>query len=137
MQSGQVFRVDTQATQEMADFYKREVRAFEDLDGLEFSIAKSKATPAVTSTEVRASKWVDGKPKKGRPRKFPRATVARLLGLTDDPSLTGETPQGNSTEDSSGDDNASEDLREAAADAIEAETANVTNSDDSVDNEEW
>ena len=33
------------------------------------------------SVEVRASRVVDGKPQKGRPRRFPTAVVARLMGV--------------------------------------------------------
>lgn len=91
MKSGQVFKVDAQALSEMAAFYKRPESDFSKLNDAEFSIANSKVTSAVTSTEVRCTKWEDGKPKRGRPRKFPRSTVARLLGETNDPSLTGET----------------------------------------------
>lgn len=89
MQTGDIFKIDNQAVQEMAKFYKRPEGDFSNLEGLEYSIAKSKVSKAVTTTEVRATKWEDGKPKRGRPRKFPRVSVARLLGETDDASLTG------------------------------------------------
>jgi len=50
------------------------------------------------SVEVRASVIVDGKPQKGRPRRFPTAVVARLMGVpvpadaptTDDESVVTE-----------------------------------------------
>jgi hypothetical protein len=80
MKSGDTFIVDKQALGELAGFYKMDEGSFSKIEGLTFSIAKSKNAPAITSSEVRASKWKDGKPSRGRPRKFPRTTVARLLG---------------------------------------------------------
>lgn len=85
MESGQVFKVDQEAVEEMAKFFSKSESYFEKLLGLEFSIAKSDG--AITQKLVRASKWVDGKPQRGRPTKFPRVTVARLLGEDDDASF--------------------------------------------------
>lgn len=82
MKSGDIFVVDAKAISELADFYGVDVAKLQALDGVTFSIANSKSAPAITSVEVRASKWKDGKPSRGRPRKFPKTTVARLLGET-------------------------------------------------------
>ena len=108
MQTGQVFKIDAQAVKEMATFYKRPESDFASLEGREFSIAKSKVTSAITDSEVRGTKWEDGKPQRGRPRKFPRSTVARLLGENDDASLqpasaSSDASDGADTADASGD----------------------------------
>lgn len=67
MNVNDVFTVDQGAIDEL----KLEVTA-----GQQYRI-----TQPVNGVEVRASKVVDGKPQKGRPRRFPVATVARLLGV--------------------------------------------------------
>ena len=51
-------------------------------EGTEFAISKD-----ATSVEVRGSKFKDGKPSKGRPRKFSVTEVARMLGITDLPTV--------------------------------------------------
>lgn len=125
METGQTFVIDKQAVGEMAKFYKRPEGELQKLEGLTFSIAKSKVTSAVTSTEVRGTKWEDGKPKRGRPRKFPRATVARLLGELSDASLTGVEAK---VEDSSDD----AELEQAADELVGA-----TASDSEVEDDSW
>lgn len=79
MKAGDVFTLDTQAIQEVSDFTKvplSEVQKKLSV-GDTFSVAKSDTGKGEVA---RASRWVDGKPKKGRPRRFPRNTIARLLG---------------------------------------------------------
>lgn len=76
MEVGQVFKIDAQTAKDLDNM---------DLEGIEYSIVKSRGS--ITDVDVRASKWEDGKPKRGRPRRFPRAVVARLLGEMNDPSL--------------------------------------------------
>ena len=78
MESGQVFKVDAQAAQEIGA---------PELAECQYSIV---ADNGVTSVFVRASKWADGKPQRGRPRTFPRKVVARLLGELNDASLLAE-----------------------------------------------
>ena len=89
---GIVFRIDADAAKELSL-----------TEGDEFAISKDS-----TAVEVRASRFRDGKPARGRPRKFPTATVARLLGITDLPApaplrqVTVEdtvSDEGDSTED--------------------------------------
>lgn len=125
METGQTYTIDGAAVKEMASFYKRPENDFASLEGRVFSIAKSKSTAAVTDSEVRGTKWEDGKPQRGRPRKFPRAAVARLLGELDDASLqpgaSTSADSGDSTSsDSSSDDSAN--LDDAAEQLIAAET---------------
>ena len=64
---GVVFRIDADAADEL-----------NCSEGDDYAISKDS-----TLVEVRASRFKDGKPSRGRPRKFPTATVARLLGITD------------------------------------------------------
>lgn len=125
MQTGQVFKIDAQAVKEMATFYKRPESDFDQLNGREFSIAKSKTVQSVTDTEVRGTKWEDGKPQRGRPRKFPRSTVARLLGETDDPSL-----QASASDDSS---DSSDSADSSAQDSATAEASEAENLDDAAE----
>lgn len=97
MKSGQTFVVDAAARTAVAEFLKLPET---ELDGKcdvgdTFGIAKSEKCDGDV---IRASRWVPDeegtlKPKKGRPRRFPRATVARLLGETDDRSLTTPTAE--------------------------------------------
>jgi hypothetical protein len=83
MKSGDTFTLDVQSLDELAAFGKTSVA---DLTtkinvGDTFSIAK---TELCGGEVIRASKWDDGKPKRGRPRRFPRAVVLRLLGETEE-----------------------------------------------------
>jgi hypothetical protein len=55
-------------------------------DGSTFCIKK------ITSVEVRASRVENGRPKKGRPRKFPFQTVSAILGESN-VSKTSETEE--------------------------------------------
>lgn len=91
MQTGQTFVVDAQAVEDTAKFYKKTLAQYQALGlvGRTFSIAKSRpGHEPVSALEVRASAWEDGKPRIGRPRRFPRCVVARLLGELNDASLT-------------------------------------------------
>ena len=93
MKSGDVFTLDAQSINEVATATKVSVEQVRDKlsDGDTYSIAKSERCDG---TLVRASRWVDGKPKKGRPRRFPAATVARLLGESyDAPEEAEETTE--------------------------------------------
>ena len=92
MKSGDVFTLDAQSIQEVATFTKTPLVDVKSklADGDTYSVAKSDAG---TGDVVRGSRWVDGKPKKGRPRRFPRATVLRLLGEKDDRPTAEETEQ--------------------------------------------
>jgi len=67
LKKGVVFRIDTDAAAE-----------FGLDDGAEFAISRD-----ATATEIRASRFKDGKPARGRPRKFPTSAVARMLGFDD------------------------------------------------------
>ncbi len=62
---GVVFRLDAEAAKEHSLD-----------DGTEYAISRD-----ATSIEVRASKFKEGKPSKGRPRKFTVAEVARMLSI--------------------------------------------------------
>ena len=85
MISGQVFKLDEQGVQETALFYKTKLAKLNDLVGGEFAIASGRTSNAITEREVMCSRIVNGKPSIGRPRRFPRTVVARLLGETNDP----------------------------------------------------
>jgi len=76
MEAGQVFKIDADAAKDLGN---------EELEGREYAITKTRGN--ITDVEVRASQFKDGKPARGRPRRFTRSLVARLLGETDDPSL--------------------------------------------------
>lgn len=76
MEAGQVFKIDAEAAKDLGN---------DDLEGREYAITKTRGN--ITDVEVRASQFKDGKPSRGRPRRFPRSVVARLLGETSDPSL--------------------------------------------------
>ena len=67
---GIVFRIDASAAKE-----------FSLTENSEFAISRD-----ATAVEIRASRFKDGKPARGRPRKFPTAAVARMLGITDLPT---------------------------------------------------
>jgi len=79
MKAGEIFTLDDQAVQEIATFTKTPLVDVQKkcAAGDVYSVAKSETG---TGEVVRGSRWVDGKPRKGRPRSFPRATVQRLLG---------------------------------------------------------
>ena len=79
MKSGDIFKVDAAALQELADLGNTTVADIEKkvADGDTFSISKKDSCKGAV---IFASKWENGKPKRGRPRRFPRATVQRLLG---------------------------------------------------------
>ncbi len=64
---GIVFRIDADAAKE-----------FGLTEGSEFAISRD-----ATAVEIRASRFKNGKPARGRPRKFPTVAVARMLGITD------------------------------------------------------
>ena len=83
MKSGDIFTLDAQAIEEVATFTKVPLVDIQKKVnvGDTYSVAKSDTG---TGDVVRGSRWVDDKPKKGRPRRFPRATVLRLLGEEDD-----------------------------------------------------
>ena len=67
LSKGVVFKIDADAAKELG------------LDeGQEFAITRD-----ATEVETRASKFEDGKPRRGRPRRFDTRLVARLLGITD------------------------------------------------------
>ena len=117
MKSGDVFTLDAQSIQEVATFTKTPLVdvAKKLTDGDTYSVAKSDDG---TGDVVRGSRWVDGKPKKGRPRRFPRATVLRLLGEVDTRPTTEETESAvEAAEDEALEEKAEELL--AAADAPE------------------
>ncbi len=82
MKSGDIFTLDAQSIEEVAKFTKTPLVDVQKkcAAGDVYSVAKSDTG---TGDVVRGSRWVDGKPKKGRPRRFPRATVLRLLGEED------------------------------------------------------
>lgn len=67
---GIVFRIDADAAKE-----------FNLTQDSEFAISRD-----ANAVEIRASRFKDGKPARGRPRKFPTAAVARMLGITDLPA---------------------------------------------------
>lgn len=71
MKQHDVFTLDQAAIDEL----KLDTSVFQA--GQQFRI-----TQPVNSVEVRASRIVDGKPQKGRPRRFPTSVVARLMGET-------------------------------------------------------
>ncbi len=79
MKSGDIFTLDETAIEEVADFSKVSIRKIETKIKVNdvFSVAKNSNC---NGPIVYASRWVDGKPSRGRPRQFPRATVIRLLG---------------------------------------------------------
>ena len=83
MKAGDVFTLDAKAIEETATFTKIPLVDVQKklTPGDTYSVAKSDTG---TGDIVRGSRWVDDKPKKGRPRRFPRATVLRLLGEEDD-----------------------------------------------------
>jgi len=83
MKSGDTFTLDSQALDELATFGKTTVSELtKKIEvGDTFSIAK---TELCGGEIIRASKWKDGKPTRGRPRRFPRAVVLRLLGETEE-----------------------------------------------------
>ena len=115
MKSGDVFTLDTQSIQEVATFTKTPLVDVQKklTDGDTYSVAKSDTG---TGDVVRGSRWVDGKPKKGRPRRFPRATVLRLLGEKDDRPTAEETEQATEAAEESALEERAEELL-AAADA--------------------
>jgi len=82
MKSGDIFTLDAQSVEEVAKFAKTPLVDVQKkcAAGDVYSVAKSDAG---IGDVVRGSRWVDGKPKKGRPRRFPRSTVLRLLGEVD------------------------------------------------------
>lgn len=90
MDSGQTFTVDEQAVVDVAKFYKRNENKLRDkILNRSFIIQDDKlGKPNITPLEVRGAQLgADGKVKRGRPTKFPRHVVARLLGENDDPSI--------------------------------------------------
>lgn len=83
MKSGDTFVLDSQSLDELAKFGRTTVAELSKKIGVgdTFSVAK---TELCGGEIIRASKWEDGKPKRGRPRRFPRAVVLRLLGETEE-----------------------------------------------------
>lgn len=82
MKPNDTFVLDAQAIQETAEFTKVALSELQKKlsEGDTFSISKR---DKLNTNVVRGVRWVDGKPQKGRPRRFPRATVARLLNFDD------------------------------------------------------
>lgn len=113
MKSGDVFTIDDQAIDEVAKFTKVPVTQVRSklTNGDTFSIAKNEQCG---SEVVRASRWVDGKPTKGRPRRFPAATIARLLGETYVAPVAAAAPVAAPVVDDTAD------LEEHAADLLDA-----------------
>jgi len=92
MKSGDTFELDSQSLDELAAFGKTTVSELNKKkinEGDTFSIAKAELCKGDI---VRASKWEGGKPTRGRPRRFPRAIVLRLLNETEtqEPTQTAE-----------------------------------------------
>lgn len=71
LKKGVTFRLDAQA----AETYTTSTITLQEGD--EFALSRD-----ATEVEVRASRFVDGKPQKGRPRKMLTVDVARCLGVT-------------------------------------------------------
>lgn len=133
MQVGDVFTLDTKAIEETAETTgKPEATLREKLsEGDTFVIAKSEQF--FNNKVVKASRWVVdddgvGKPKQGRPRRFARATVARLLGEDDDVSLQG-TEEVEDTTDS--------DLEAAAEALLGDDNVPVTDSTEATSDDSW
>lgn len=89
MKSGDTFVLDAQAIQEVADFIKKDLSEVQKKlsVGDTFSISKR---DKLNTEIVNGVRWRDGKPQKGRPRRFPRATVVRLLGFDDSEFLAAQ-----------------------------------------------
>lgn len=121
MKSGDVFTLDAQAIQEVATFTKVPVKEVQQKlsVGDTYSIAKSDKG---TGDVVRGSRWADGKPKKGRPRRFPRATVARLLGEDYEAETAEEV---------------AENEAEAEDAALEEQAEALVASEDAADSDSW
>ena len=130
MISGQTFQLDEQALVEVAAFSKLSLpKVRESLSvGDTFSIAKKEDCAGAV---INASRWdVDsngvGKPRIGRPRRFPRGTVERLLG---EPVTTPVFTQVLSEEaEAEAESQAEETLLQAEAEAL---LANESGEDDS------
>jgi len=82
MKIGDTFTLDAQGLQETAEFTKVTVADLQSKVSVGDTFSLSKKNKFNT-TIVQGTRWVDGKPQKGRPRRFARATVARLLGEDD------------------------------------------------------
>lgn len=133
MKSGDVFTLDAQAIEETAKFTKVDLGALQKKlsEGDEFSISKS---DKLNTNVIRGVRWVDGKPRKGRPRRFPRATVARLLGFDDSAFEAAQTAQQTAVvqqtaEEAANLESRAEELLETPAETP-AETAEVASDDD-------
>jgi hypothetical protein len=89
MDSGQTFVVDEQAVQDIAKVFKRNPDKLRDkILGHTFIIPKSlSGVPNIDAVLVRGARIINGNIQRGRPAKFPRFVVARLLGEMDDPSI--------------------------------------------------
>jgi hypothetical protein len=120
MKAGDIFTLDAQAIEDVATFTKTPLVDVQKklTPGDTYSVAKSDTG---TGDVVRGSRWVDGKPKKGRPRRFPRATVLRLLGEEDTTPSAEETA---AAEEASTD----AELEAQAAELLEAEKAAAADS---------
>lgn len=125
MQVSDVFTVDQAAIDEL----KLEVSA-----GQQYRI-----TQPVNGVNVHASRIVDGKPAKGRPRRFPVAVVARLMGVeapaatdsTEDNSDTAEAEADAAAEALSSDvDEEERERRQAAQERVTASTGDDTANND-------
>lgn len=108
LKKGVVFRIDSDAAKEL-----------NLTDGSEYAISVD-----ANAVEVRASKFKDGKPARGRPRKFSTADVARMLGVT----LTVSAPE-DAVEDSS-DDSEEDEARVSSLIAGTTPTAATVSSND-------
>jgi len=81
MKAGDIFTLDAQAIEETAEATNVALLKVQEKlsPGDVFSISKTERCAGIL---IGASRWVNGKPIKGRPRRFSAPTVARLLGET-------------------------------------------------------
>jgi len=117
LKKGVVFTIDSDAAKE-----------FELDQGVVFAISRD-----ANAVEVRASRFKDGKPARGRPRKFPTAAVARMLGITD---LDLPTSDADETEAVADVDEA-EDAADEATGVSEARVAQLIANAGDGDDEPW
>lgn len=81
---GIVFRIDSEAAEGSSL-----------TEGDEFAISRD-----ANAVEIRASRFKDGKPSRGRPRKFVTSAVARMLGVTLNETVEDVTEEASSDADS-------------------------------------
>jgi len=94
MKIGDTFVLDDAAVEATANLCGQAVDSLSGKveSGMTYGVSKS---ATLTSDVILASKWEENdegvlKPKRGRPRRFPRATVLRLLGEEDTQADTAE-----------------------------------------------